>query len=251
MSIRKTVYGLIGDPTPRGRVARSIRLSLQGLILLNVLAVVFESVDSIHAAYADAFRIIESISVAIFSLEYGLRFWASAECDGEAPVWRKRLHFVKAPYSLIDLMAILPFFLSFVSVDLRFIRAFRFFRLARIAKMVRYWDALTLFARIIRRKQAELVSSLLVFFVFLLVSSGCIYFAEQAAEDSPFTSIPTAMWWATVTMTTVGYGDIVPVTVLGKVIAAFTALLGIALLAIFAAIMVSGFSEEAPQAKDS
>lgn len=244
VSLRHTLYRYLENPAPKGKATRALRLGIQVLILLNVLAVVFESLDAVHTAYANAFHLFELVSVLLFSIEYLLRIWASAEAEGSESNTRKRLRFLLSPLAMIDLVAILPFYLTFTVVDLRFIRAFRLFRLVRIVKMARYWAALTMFARVFKRKRAELVSSFLVFLVFLVVNSGCLYFAEMNAPGSPFTSIPAAMWWGVITMTTVGYGDMVPVTVLGKIFGAITAIVGVGLFAIFAGVMVSGFTEE-------
>ncbi len=244
MSARQTLYRFFEAPVPRGSRVRLLRLSIQLLIVLNILAVVLESIDELQQTYQWQFHLFESISVAFFTIEYLVRLWTSAESSVPGSPWKKRLHFITSPMPLIDLLAFLPFYLTFVTIDLRFVRAFRLFRLFRIAKMARYWDSLTMFARVFRSKRAELGSSFLVFLVFLTVNSGCIYFAERGVAGSPFSSIPAAMWWGVITMTTVGYGDMVPVTVIGKLFGAFTAIVGVALFAIFAGVMVSGFSEE-------
>lgn len=242
MDLKGLVYKLLEDPDPKNRQARAIRFFIQILILINILCVILESVESYAFRYRSLFYVIEVVSVAIFSVEYLLRLYS---CDKE----KGRLSFIFSPYGIIDLLAILPFYLTFWTIDLRFLRAFRLFRLFRIAKMARYWEAIHLFGRVIQNKKEEIVSSFLIFFVFLTVNSGLIYFAEKEIPGTAFSSIPKAMWWGVVTMTTVGYGDMVPSTALGKLFGAFTAMIGIALFAIFAGVFVTGFSEELKRSK--
>ena len=150
---------------------------------------------------------------------------------------------------LIDLLSFLPFYLPLVGMDLRIIRAVRLFRLFRLFKMGRYSQSLTKLANVIKSKKEELVITLFSGGVLLIIASSLMYFIEREAQPVVFGSIPNAMWWGAVTLTTVGYGDVYPVTLLGKFVGAFIAVLGIGLFALPAGIIASGFASELQKQK--
>jgi voltage-gated potassium channel len=146
--------------------------------------------------------------------------------------------------ALIDLIAIRPFFIAPLTVDLRFVRVFRLLRIIRLAKLGRYVAALTMLGRVIRAKKEQLLVTTVMMLMVLLVASSLMYYAEGAAQPDKFTDIPASMWWAVVTLTTVGYGDVFPVTGPGKVLGAAVAVLGISLFALPTGIIASGLFEE-------
>jgi voltage-gated potassium channel len=148
------------------------------------------------------------------------------------------------PLALIDLLAIIPFYLPLLSPQMRVGRALRLFRLFRVLKLNRYTDSLTIVVQVLRLKQEELILSLFVLSILLAIASSLIYFAEHQAQPDAFSSIPEAMWWGTITLTTVGYGDVYPVTLIGRILGAILAILGIGLFALPAGILASGFAEE-------
>ena len=162
-----------------------------------------------------------------------------------------RLRFVVTPMAIIDLLAILPFYLYFLPVDLRFVRAFRLVRVVRIAKVARYIAALTLFSKVLRNKREELILTSVAALVVIVVASCLMHFAESEIQPQAFPDIPRTMWWAVATLTTVGYGDVYPVTDLGKVLAAVVALAGIGLVALPTGILGSGFVEEIEKRRGS
>ena len=183
----------------------------------------------------------------LFTLEYGARVWAAVEREGgryTAPV-RGRLRYMLSPLALIDLIAILPFYLSFLlPVDLRFMRVFRLFL---IFKLTRYQPSMSLLARVLRNEAGPIAAALFVLAMLLVVAASFAYLAEREAQPLVFASIPDAMWWAIVTMTTVGYGDMVPVTPLGKVIGGVIAVIGLGMVALPAGLLASGFSDQLHQ----
>lgn len=214
------------------------------LIILNVIAVMLETVDSLYAAYNWEFFAFETISVIIFTIEYSARLWSATEHpDYQHPVWG-RLRYAVSPYMVIDLLAILPFFIA-AFIDLRFLRALRLLRFLRLLKLTRYSESLQLFVKAIRRKREQLVITSIVGVILLLVASSMMYFAERAAQPEVFSSIPAALWWGVITLTTVGYGDVTPVTPIGKALGAGIAITGIGLFALPASILASGFIEAA------
>src|SRR5512137_1890901 len=186
---------------------------IMGLILLNVAAVVLETVDAIYTPYARFFHIFDVFSVAVFTVEYILRVWsATVDSRYRDPV-RGRLRFLVTPMALVDLMAVLPFYLPVFFPEMRFMRAMRLFRLFRVLKLARYSDSLQTFMDVLRLKKEELLLMIL-----LVISSSLMYEAENATQPDAFSSIPAAMWWGIVTLATVGYGDVFPITPWGKFI---------------------------------
>lgn len=221
-----------------------IDIALIILITLNVLAVILESVPEIHKPLFSMFLAFEIFSVGIFTLEYFMRLWSVTENPWHdkyrRPFWG-RLRYMFTPMALIDLLAILPFYLAvFVSVDLRFLRVMR---LLRILKLSRYSSATTMLFDVFREEARIIGASMFVLLLLLVVASSCIYLAEHIVQPEDFGTIPRSMWWAIITMTTVGYGDVVPVTATGKVIGAFMGVIGIGMVALPAGILASGFNQ--------
>ncbi len=224
---------------------------IMGLIFLNVAAVVLETVDWIYLRYASLFDVFNIFSVAVFTVEYTLRVWSCiANPEFKDPV-RGRLRFMMTPLALIDLMAVLPFYLPFVFVDLRFMRALRLFRLFRVLKLARYSASLQTFADVLKLKKEELLIMLFAIMILLVISSCLMYDAEHEAQPDAFSSIPAAMWWGIVTLATVGYGDIYPVTPWGKFIGSIVVILGIGLFALPTGVLASGFAEVLAKRKEA
>jgi len=184
----------------------------------------------------------------LFSAEYLLRLWSCTVNPAHAAPLRGRFRFALTPLLLIDLLAILPFYFSLLApllaLDLRFLRAVRLFRLFRLAKLARYSLALRTFGRVLSSKKEELLSTLFILFLLLFLASSLMYFAENKAQPEKFSSIPTALWWGVATLTTVGYGDVVPVTALGRFLASMIAILGIGMFALPTGILGAAFVEE-------
>ena len=223
---------------------RFVDITLILLITLNVIAVILESVPEIHRPLAGAFFAFEVFSVAVFTVEYLMRVWSVTENPWHDKYRRPilgRLRYMCSLMALIDLLAILPFYLAvFVSIDLRFLRVLR---LLRILKLTRYSSAMTMLFDVFREEARVIGASLFVLLLLLVIASSCIYLAEHEVQPEGFGTIPLSMWWAIVTMTTVGYGDVVPVTGIGKVIGAFMGVIGIGMVALPAGILASGFNQ--------
>lgn len=214
------------------------RAGLTALILVNVIAFMLET-TTLAAPYARIFEIVEIASVAIFSVEYGLRLLAAPAAlrsDGNlAPAFRWAI----TPLALFDLLAILPTLLGIG--DLRVLRALR---LLRLLKLGRYNAALQLLGRVMRRTQATLLTTLFLVLIALLLTASLLYYAEHDVQPDTFTSIPASMWWSIATLTTTGYGDVAPVTTMGRVFAGATSIVGIGLVALPVGILASAFIEE-------
>ncbi len=243
MKLRKRTAELLEQGYHMDRMSQALNLLLILLISMNVVAIFLETVDTVYAQYQQAFHYFEILSVAVFSIEYLTRVWSSidlVETHDTSPVMG-RIRYMLTPIALIDLIAILPFYLSFyLTVDLRFLRVLR---LLRLFKLTRFSPALGALLDVIQKESDALLAALVVLLTMLVISAGGIYLLENELQPETFGSMPHSMWWAIVTLTTVGYGDVVPITTMGKMFAGFIGLIGIGMIALPAAIMASGFAE--------
>lgn len=243
--LKRRVRDILEDTPEAGAPARVVSLVFMVVILLNVLAVILETVPALSARYARGFRLFEIFSVALFTVEYVLRLWACTLDPRFAHPLTGRLRYAAHPLALIDLIVILPFWLPMiVPVDLRALRALRLLRLFSVFKMGRYSESLQTLGRVFVAKKEEFTVTVMMIAMVLVMISSVMYFIEHDAQPNVFSSIPASMWWAVVTLTTVGYGDIYPITTLGKVLGSVIAVLGIGMFAIPAEILGSGFVDE-------
>ncbi len=244
-SIRRRIYEIIQKAREGDRPGRIFNIFIMTLIFLNVLAVILETEAELAHPFAAFFLWFEYFSVAVFSIEYVLRLWSCVEEPGyEQPV-KGRLRFALRPLVLVDLIAVLPFYLPLLlTLDLRFVRAIRLLRIVRILKAGRYSDAMKTLERVFRSKKEELFIAVGIVLLILVLASSIMYFLENEVQPQTFSSIPKALWWGVATLTTVGYGDIYPVTGLGKFFGAIIEILGVGLFALPAGIIAGGFSEE-------
>ncbi len=225
--------------------SKIVDISILGLVLLNILAVVLESVESIFNRYEIWFYYFELISVTVFTVEYALRLWANgaAPSDNRRGISNGSLRYALSFHGLIDIIAILPFYLQvlFPGLDLRVLRILR---LMRVFKLSHYSTALEdLFSAIWQERRSFAAASYLLLLALILTSS-IMFYAENEYQPDKFSSIPNAMYWALITLTTVGYGDVSPVTSVGKVISIFTAFLGVSIVAMLTGIVASAFSNQ-------
>lgn len=243
--LRRRAYQVLRGTLERDGPSRWINQGIVALILLNVLAFILETVPTIGGAYRGLFAAFETVSVAVFTLEYLARLWVVPE-DPETPgAILGRLRWAITPLALVDLFAVLPFYLgSLLVLDLRVLRVLRLMRLLRILKLARYSKSLQAMGRVIRRKKHELVMTVVGCGVLLALAASLMWMAEHEAQPEAFGSIPQAIWWAVITLTTVGYGDVVPVTTAGRLIGAVIAIIGIGFIALPAGLLASGFVEE-------
>lgn len=239
-SIRKKLFHLLESPTETSVAKKWFGGFMIVLIFLNVLAVILETVPSLKADYSLFFVMLENFSVVVFTMEYLLRIWVSVENDRYHHPVRGRLKYMMSPLALIDLIVILPFYIHFLSIDLRELRLLRLFRLLSIFKLTHYFKTLNKYVEIIIEKKTEFIVSFILVIVLLIFSSSGMYFFEHNAQPEKFRSIPDAMWWGVATLTTVGYGDIYPITPMGKLFGALIAMFGIGLFAVPAGIFASG-----------
>lgn len=239
--LRRWVYAVVQPDVAGGEGYDAF---MAGLVCLNVVAIVLETVRPLHTAHQALFAAFEAGSVLVFTLDYLLRLWVcTLKAEYAAPV-RGRIRYALTPLALIDLAAVLPFWLPLLGADLRFARAARLMRLLRLGKLARYSRALQMVARVLEGKKEELLTTLLVAGVLLLGASSLMYLVEREAQPEAFSSIPAAMWWGIATLTTVGFGDVYPVTPLGKALSGVIAVIGIGIIALPTGILSAGFIEE-------
>jgi voltage-gated potassium channel len=229
------------------RVSRSTDIFFTALVIVNIISITLESVPWIYAAHKSLFTWIEIISVGIFTIEYLCRVWvAPTKISGPrnfGSAWKSRAKYMLSFSGLVDLLSILPFYLRsfFPFLDLRILRALR---LLRILKLSHYNSAMEdLFEAIFEERRSFYAASYLFAILFIL-SSTLMYFAEYRTHPTGFQSIPDSMYWALITLTTVGYGDITPITVTGKLIAVGSAILGVIVVAIITGIVASSFNAQ-------
>ena len=243
-ALRRRVYEIMEIGHGEDRASRVFDIFIVTLIMLNVAAFVAETVPSLYAAYSSYFFAFELFSVAVFTVEYLLRLWTAVEMP-----FLKRLNPVSArlysatrPSLIIDLLAILPFYLSqFFALDLRVLRTLR---LLRFLKLSRYSPAMHSLIRVVINERRALIGAGLLLFAAVLFASTGMYYLENEAQPEKFGSVPDSAWWAIATLTTVGYGDVAPVTPLGRLFGSVVMVTGLCILALPVAIIATGFSQE-------
>lgn len=244
-TFRQRIHALL-DPEPDDPpFERAFNIAMLFLIIANVIAVCLQTVSTIYAEHALAFVLFEAVSVTIFSIELVLRLWSCVEAPAFAGR-SGRLRFLIHPLTILDVLAILPFYLVFfgVGIDLRFARVIRLLRIFMLLRLVRYTNSLRTLAAVLARQKEELAVTFTVGVVVLLLASGVMFHLEHDAQPTVFSSIPASLWWGVITLATVGYGDIYPITPLGRIVGGFFAVMGVGLFALPAGIIASGFAEE-------
>lgn len=222
------------------------------LILLNVLAVMLETVPSIYEPNSTFFNYFDLLSVIIFSIEYILRVWSCVHDKRYSHPVYGRLKYMVSPGAIIDLLAILPFYLHvFLQFDLRMLRILRLFRFLRLFRLTAYMKAAKMIMNVFKATFNQLMLGLVLVIILIIISSSIIYFIEHLVQPDVFTTIPDTIWWSVTTFTTVGYGDMVPVTTIGKMFTSVVLIAGVALFALPAGIITAGFLEETRRQKRS
>ncbi len=244
---RRYVFRLLETAKDNDLASRFVDIGLILLIALSVAAVIVESMPEFEQRFRTQLYWFEVFTVAVFSIEYVLRVWSSVERHESPPSnpFMSRLRYMLSFHLIVDLLAILPFYLLsfglFSGVDMRFLRSFR---LLRILKLTRYSAALNMLVITIGENGRALLAAFLILITAMLLAASGMYYFEREAQPVAFGSIPAAMWWAFSTLTTVGYGDVTPITVGGKIFGAMSAVVGIGMVALPTSILASGYSQQ-------
>lgn len=246
--LRRCIYYILEQPG-ESRTGKATQTGILLLIVANVIAVILESVEEIGAAHARLFRDFELISILAFSLEYIVRAWVAVEDGRYRRPFAGRFRYMLTPMAIIDLVAVLPFFLGLFSIlDTRMLRVVRLFR---VFKLTRHFGALEILLKVIRSEARSLGAALFVLLVLVVLASAGMYAVERDVQPEVFSNIPKAMWWATVTLTTVGYGDVVPITAAGRFFSGVIVILGIGIAALPAGIIAAGFTQELQRRREA
>jgi voltage-gated potassium channel len=241
--LRRRVYEVLDVGSLHDRVSRIVHVGLVALVLLSVGAVILESVTSLNQRFGALFHGIEIVAAAVFTLEYVMRLWAAVEHPPLArlPHWRARLNYALQAGPIVDLLAIVPFYLALIGPPdfqvLLILRLVRFFKLAR------YSPGMRSLIEAVRAERRALMACIVILGGVVIVAAAVMHVVEGQAQPEKFGSIPEAMYWAVITLTTVGYGDVHPITAGGKVVAGLTAVMGLVMLSLPVGIIATAFAE--------
>ena len=242
----RLLHILEGDPAA-GKPGRFVQLALIALVIANIVSIILESVHHLHTDYLAYFHGFEVFSIVVFTVEYLARFWTASEKHEDQP-WLARRKYALSFFGLIDLISILPFYLQFFvpGMDLRILRVVR---LLRTFKLSHFNSAIEDLFSALYHARASVYSTIYLFLIALLLTSTAMYHAEHELQPDKFGSIPAAMYWSVISLTTVGYGDVTPVSSLGKFISAITAFLGVSSVAMLTGVVASAFANQVERRK--
>ena len=246
-NIKKRTSELLSKANITDKPSQYVDTALFILILLNITAVCLESIQGIGNKYQKSFYYFEMFSVFIFGIEYLLRVWSAPAREdlGESSSFIKRFKYIFSFTGLVDFIAIIPSIITyFGGLDLRWLRVLRLLRLLKISN---YSSAIEDFFSAIMADWRSFSAALYLVLVALFLSSALMYIAENESQPDKFSSIPETMWWSLITLTTVGYGDVSPITPFGKIIGAFTAIMGVCTVALLTGIVASAFANQRAQ----
>ena len=241
-SLRKRIWEILEKGNSNDKVSFYTDIFLITLIIFNIIAVLLETVDSIYSKYALEFLIFERFSTVVFLIEYILRIWVCVEEKIKKNKLITRLKYASTWPAIIDLLAVLSGLLPMIfEVDLRILRALR---MLRLLKFSRYFKVMNLLLGVLKEEKQSFLAAMFLLTIAMLIASTGIYLFEKDAQPDKFGSIPEAMWWAIATLTTIGYGDVTPVTAMGKFFGAIIAIIGIGVVALPSGILASGFTDQ-------
>lgn len=250
-ALRRRTFQVLEKAAAGDRLSRVIDTAIVAIILANMAAVVLESFEGLYERHEHWFVAFEFVSVVVFTIELALRLWTSdLRHPGSSRVGAAG-RFLVSPMGMIDVLAILPFYLPLVSVDLRVMRMLRLVRFLRLLKLARYTRSLAMIGTVVRERRDELLVSVVLTSLLLIVASTLMYYLESHVQPDAFPNILASTWWAVATLTTIGYGDVVPLTAAGRLLSGIIAILGIGLVALPTAIISSGFVESLVKAKET
>ena len=242
--MRRRIYQLLEQGGAGDAASRLIDRLLITLIVVNLIAVALESVPAYGTRYAAVFNAVEYVSLAVFTVEYALRFWTAAEHGPHRHLssTRARLKYMASPGGIVDLVAVLPFWFAFLLPnDLRVLQVFR---MVRFFKFARYSPAMRSLLDVLYRERRALFGCLVVTLGIAVVAAALMHLVEATAQPDKLGTIPDALWWAIVTLGTIGYGDVVPITALGKIVATGTIFLGLIMMALPVGIIATAFADQ-------
>jgi len=248
---KKQVHSLLHPELGNSKPVRLLNGFIIVLIILNVIAIMLETVDEIYRPNARFFRIFDLVSVIIFTVEYVLRVWSSNHDPRYAHFLHGRLRYMLSAGALIDLLAFLPFYVHvFVGLDLRVLRILRLLRFLRLFQLTAFMKSTQLVKNVFKTRANDLKLSLVLILFLIIIAACLVFFAEHRVQPQLFSSIPATLWWSVMTVTTVGYGDMIPITATGKIFTSLISVMGLAIFALPAGIITAGFLEETRKSRN-
>ncbi len=252
LKTRKRLWEILENGNENDKVSVYTDIFLITLIILNIAAVLLETVDSIYSIYKFHFLLFERVSTFVFLIEYLLRVWVSVEKINNGKKTSKlitRIKYMCTWPAIIDLLAVLSGLIGMLfEIDLRILRALR---MLRLLKFSRYFKVMNLLLGVLKEEKQSFFAAMFLLTIAMLIASTGIYIFEKDAQPDKFGSIPEAMWWAVATLTTVGYGDVTPITAMGKIFGALITIIGIGTVALPSGILASGFSDQLKRRKNT
>ncbi len=242
--LRQRTWEIVEVARPGDSASRIFDIAILVLIIVNVIAFSIESIPLVKTNYGRTLKLIELISITVFTIEYSLRVWACVEDPLYRHPVRGRLAFIRKPLLLIDLAAILPFFIYVLGIDLRYLRAIRLLRILRLGKLGRYYPSLKLIIDVVWKKKSELLLIAAIMVIITLVAGSLIYTLEHPLQPAKFSDIPTTIAWSLNALAKLNLGGIYPITPLGKTLFSVIGILGTLVFALPTAVIVAGFMEE-------
>jgi len=244
-AFRWKLFNLIRDDDKNNKASNIFDSIIIFLIILNVVIIILDTFKNLNINVRNTFYYIEKVSIIIFTLEYIARVWTAIYIYSNKKHLIARIKYMFTFMAIIDLLAIIPFYLYIVLIDnLLILRVLRLLRFFRLFKLDRYSHAMIIIKNVFIKKSYQLICSICVVFILIILSSVLMYYAEHNKQPDVFENAFSGVWWAIVTLATVGYGDIYPITVFGRIFGAIIALLGIGILAIPTGIITAGFVEQ-------
>ncbi|MCQ2253326.1 MAG: ion transporter [Bacteroidales bacterium] len=247
-------YMLVDDCDENNRFSRAFRKFMLVLIILSVGEMALETDDDIFIPYKVYFIWFDMFSVWFFSLDYFARIFTAHLCDPDYENhhnrWKSVKKYIFSFYGLVDLLSILPYWLTFTKIDLRVMRLLRLLRFLRVFKIARYNNSIDLIASVFKEKKSDLGVTCGLILIVMILASFMMYYAEHDAQPEAFPNVLGCIWWAIVTLTTIGYGDVYPITAFGKIIGGVIAFLGVGLVAMPTGIISAGFLEKINKDKE-
>ncbi len=242
--LRRWVARIFDDSLPPNLAAEIVNAALAVLIVVNVVAIILESVEEFRQAYDAWFWRIERFATAVFAVEYVLRLWTVVDrADRRYPEpFRGRLRYAVSFFAIVDLIAVLP--AVFGLLGSRDFRLLRVLRLLRMLKLTRHSTAFGLIWAVFREEVRSIAAVLFILLLTLVLSASLMYIVEGDAQPNVFTSIPAAMWWAIETITTVGYGDMVPISTPGRILGGLVSVVGIGAVALLSGLITVSFLDQ-------
>lgn len=246
-AVRRKIFALFSEDTRDKGFPKYFNYFIMTLILVNVVTMILETVKSIYEPYHAYFHAFELFVIAVFTCEYIMRIITADLAFPCGNRLKSILKYMFSFYGLIDLLAILPFYMPFTKLDLRIVRTLRLLRFLRLFKITRYNNSMELIKSVMSEKRSELGVTCFVIIIVMIIASFLMFYAENKAQPEHFPNVLSCIWWSIVTLTTVGYGDVFPVTGIGRFIGGVIAFLGIGLVALPTGIISAGFLEKLNQ----